>query len=78
MVSNTQNKNSENLDFYQILGINYAYDRYYIHAVWDGHFLGPLCVNGRCNFVNFYKQQHLSALFHCNHIFFSDSIKLTQ
>ena len=34
------------------------------YAVWDRHFLGPLCVKSRCNFVSCYKQQYLSALFH--------------
>ena len=61
MVSNMKNKSSENLNFHQILGINYAYNRYYIHAVWDRHFPVRLCVNSKCNFVNCYKQQHLSA-----------------
>ena len=52
MVSNTKNKRSENLYFYQILGINYAYDRYYIYMLCGTDiFFGRLCVNSKCTLL---------------------------
>ena len=64
MVSNTKKVLKTSICTKFWASIMHNYDRCHIHAVWDGHFLGPLCVNSRCNFVNCYKQQHLSALFH--------------